>query len=744
SDEDAKEFCANIRQYNAAHAFTSLGVTIDQTVLQGHGPYCFRINRELCHLSSPLIPTNNNEPAYAQLYIYDAALAHLIRINCNANLSIQTMWKIQNILRTYHAFYPLYQQAHEILSQAHANNTSTANLTIYLHYNNAMDRHRYNLLTMDEIAIILPSNGSIPEAMRDIVIHLRNNKLERIHEGNTENNQINDQTRISRLTQKDFFSFRLFARHNEFSTILRGGKLFQEFIVDAWATTEQNRLRFLRQNQDILRADLYQGLADVAGSIANGELSLNNLSHQYNIQNPTELQIFDLGLFLLNQILYNSNYSLNMFPLMPCWEHNWDHYQGNRLIYEHLNWNHNELKNISTSQELQLNTEQYAAYQNILNSVGNGTNMFESDNIIEIPQNMTIEPELNSLIKSVYCDISIENICTDQYLKDRIILSSHIIIKVKYVKRNEKEDAKVFTIWAIRTYPTGCENNEIEMTLFLPVNPNDRNPESQAIFKKDKYYSVGGKIIPGSYAGQIRPKMTISTSTHLTISNKEIPSSNKCPLKTALIGIPQEIPAEIENTENSIIEILVSDYIGQPYNYTIKVAFPHNNPRFKHLKTTIRPQESTIFVIGQMEIIDNEFYVYANDINYINTNFVTKKKEPNADNTELSSSPTRSKLLNVHQNMAKISKTTSQNHSSPPTLNNPEDITQNNLLENNTHSENNPTQNNLLENDTHSENNSTQNNPIENNTNSKNNTYSENNAHSENNTHSLKHKRPNK
>ncbi|CAG8847936.1 16802_t:CDS:1, partial [Racocetra persica] len=59
---------------------------------------------------------------------------------------------------------------------------------------------------------------------------------------------------------------------------------------------------------------------------------------------------------------------------------------------------------------------------------------------------------------------------------------------------------------AIKTYPTGHENNEIEMTLFLPINPNDRDSESQSIFKKDEYYSVREKIIPGSYVRQIRPK----------------------------------------------------------------------------------------------------------------------------------------------------------------------------------------------------------------------------------------------
>jgi len=44
------------------------------------------------------------------------------------------------------------------------------------------------------------------------------------------------------VTQMEFFSYRLFSRINESSTILRVGKSTHEFIVDAWATTEQTRL----------------------------------------------------------------------------------------------------------------------------------------------------------------------------------------------------------------------------------------------------------------------------------------------------------------------------------------------------------------------------------------------------------------------------------------------------------------------------------------------------------------------
>ncbi|KAF0511810.1 hypothetical protein F8M41_018174 [Gigaspora margarita] len=73
---------------------------------------------------------------------------------------------------------------------------------------------------------------------------------------------------------------------------------------------------------------------------------------------------------------------------------------------------------------------------------------------------------------------------------------------------------------------------------------------------------------------------------------------------------------EIKNTQDSILEILISDYVSQNCSYNVKVVFPTNNLQFNHLKTTIRLNETLIFIVGQMEIIANEFYVYANDINF--------------------------------------------------------------------------------------------------------------------------------
>ncbi|CAG8802211.1 20116_t:CDS:2, partial [Gigaspora rosea] len=58
--------------------------------------------------------------------------------------------------------------------------------------------------------------------------------------------------------------------------------------------------------------------------------------------------------------------------------------------------------------------------------------------------------------------------------------------------------------------------------------------------------------------------MTAAVSTHVTITDK-VPNSNKCPLKISLIGISQEMPVEIKNTQDSVVKTLISDYVSHTH-----------------------------------------------------------------------------------------------------------------------------------------------------------------------------------
>ena len=51
-------------------------------------------------------------------------------------------------------------------------------------------------------------------------------------------------------------------RSNHFNTIHYGGKLMAQYVVDGYAKMESQRLRYLANNQDQLRQDIYRNIAD--------------------------------------------------------------------------------------------------------------------------------------------------------------------------------------------------------------------------------------------------------------------------------------------------------------------------------------------------------------------------------------------------------------------------------------------------------------------------------------------------
>ncbi|CAI0468646.1 unnamed protein product [Linum tenue] len=67
------------------------------------------------------------------------------------------------------------------------------------------------------------------------------------------------------VTQREYYAFRLQHRDDEGQTLIRGGKALQHYVVDAFATVEQNRLYYLRSHQEDLRSELYYG--DAVGHV---------------------------------------------------------------------------------------------------------------------------------------------------------------------------------------------------------------------------------------------------------------------------------------------------------------------------------------------------------------------------------------------------------------------------------------------------------------------------------------------
>lgn len=170
------------------------------------------------------------------------------------------------MLSQSHNYAEIYRHAFEVLQEQ---DEDAQDVEIRLHVGPGRDPRRYNLPTSDDIAVILPGDGASMDS-RDIILRLRNppnQPLQRIYdmhpaypclhyvllfpygEAGWHYNLMNNSSNPRRITQLQFNAFRLYAHMGEFNTVLRGGRLFQQFIVDMWVSTDQNRLRFLRNNQ---------------------------------------------------------------------------------------------------------------------------------------------------------------------------------------------------------------------------------------------------------------------------------------------------------------------------------------------------------------------------------------------------------------------------------------------------------------------------------------------------------------
>jgi hypothetical protein len=96
----------------------------------------------------------------------------------------------------------------------------------------------------------------------------------------------------------------------------------------------------------------------------------HRLRQHYDLSEPTEEDVYDFGLFLIDEILREqSNKSLSLFPPMPIPTLNWSRHRGNRFVNEQLQWNREELELYVPEHEPQLNGDQRYSYDVILSSI---------------------------------------------------------------------------------------------------------------------------------------------------------------------------------------------------------------------------------------------------------------------------------------------------------------------------------------------------------------------------------------
>jgi len=182
------QFRHNIRNYNNAFSFSSLGVKIDQSVYGRQGIYIFRIQGQLCHYIGSLLPPPGKDPAFSQIYIYDSNSMHQAQQRMSYHpdmLDINTVLSLQAMLQECNPYVEIFQTASERLAE-YSNISLHIKLVDLPHY----DSKQYNHPTADEIAVIMVGSEDQPTAGRDIVLQGRRYGLQRIRETHSSYNPL--------------------------------------------------------------------------------------------------------------------------------------------------------------------------------------------------------------------------------------------------------------------------------------------------------------------------------------------------------------------------------------------------------------------------------------------------------------------------------------------------------------------------------------------------------------------------
>nr|GEX09990.1 uncharacterized protein [Tanacetum cinerariifolium] len=249
-------FIDNIRRYNSMFAFTSMGGKQDTSVNVGRGPYCYQLHGENYHLAGPLLPADGKLAKFAQLYIFDTKNEIQNRIGAVSNGESSSS-------RNNELYYQLTTDICDLLDEI----------------NPQRDGRHYNLPTVSELADLIVGDFDSTKQKRDIILHCQDGDFKRISELHTsylalhyllfspygEDNYRSDifyegvtdydeKNKGTRLTMKQYFAYRIQERKNEFSMMLNGRRLFQQFIVDTYTMIESERLTFNRKNDKDLRS----------------------------------------------------------------------------------------------------------------------------------------------------------------------------------------------------------------------------------------------------------------------------------------------------------------------------------------------------------------------------------------------------------------------------------------------------------------------------------------------------------
>ena len=318
----ATAFKQDVRRYNGALAFASFtDARSDLPTERGggsRGPPVYVLHGQAYHSISTLYPGDGRDPRFGQFYIFDPKEAAERRASAFGGLSPRLLLDLQRMLEEPvrregenqrqprnpypQAFLHLHQRVQQEEARANARGEVPRQQVLRMTCAEVRDPRRYNKPTSREVAVVYVGQGPVPNSFVHVYPRRTAQALEGQAGGDTQRlsylaehtdpltyplihtegtlgwstnleycqeHLARDAKRL-RITLTEFYAHRLMTRELPNSGVVElphaAGRLFQQYIVDAYTKLESTRLDWVIRNQDKLRVESLQGLADhVAG-----------------------------------------------------------------------------------------------------------------------------------------------------------------------------------------------------------------------------------------------------------------------------------------------------------------------------------------------------------------------------------------------------------------------------------------------------------------------------------------------
>ena len=173
----ASNFKKNVRQYNSACAFASMGAQLQSP--PGHGPFCYRIHGQIYHRVGSLHPASESEAhKYAQLYIIDSSQALDARMGMpeNEQCRLDVMHTVQSTIDSLSPYAAAYKHMAEVEREEEERATAAgvSPRKVKMLFHRGSDPRRYNMPSHDEVAVVfVTAPDGAPPSNRDLAAHPR-------------------------------------------------------------------------------------------------------------------------------------------------------------------------------------------------------------------------------------------------------------------------------------------------------------------------------------------------------------------------------------------------------------------------------------------------------------------------------------------------------------------------------------------------------------------------------------------